>query len=299
MADLPARRIDGAALRATLRGPEAEPRDGLASATRTLRALELIASAPGPLPAKALAQQLNASLGSSYRVLHTLEDEGYAVRLAHGCYGLGPKLSSLFRMFQERFDVAGVARPVMAELADELGEDVFLAVLRSGEVAVAEIARGPSELHLPEPGVGFTSMAHTAAIGKVLLAGLADDDIDDYLRARPLEACTPHTLVERRRITADLRGVRERGLALDLEELAEGCCCVAAPVRDPWGATIASIGVSVPTERFRAERDAVARGCVVAAARLSRAVASDAWAGDQALRGAGGVGPDGRNSSPT
>jgi DNA-binding IclR family transcriptional regulator len=203
-------------------------------------------------------------------------------------------------MFQERFDVASVARPVMAGLADDVGEDVFLAVLRSGEVAVAEIARGASLLHLPEPGVGFTSAAHTAAIGKVLLADLPDAEIDEYLRARPLAACTPHTLVDRRRIVGDLAAVRERGLAVDLEELAEGCCCVAAPVRDAWGGTIASIGVSVPTDRFRVERDAIIRGCVEAAGELSRAAAGpEAWPRGQPRRGAGGVGPEGRNSSPT
>lgn len=276
MAEIPDRRMHGAALRATL-GAHVEARDNLSSATRALRALEVIAAAPGPMPAKALAQRLDASLGSSYRVLHTLEDEGYVVRLAHGCYGLGPKLSSLFRMFQERFDVARTARPHMTEVADELGEDVFLAVLRSGEVAVAEIARGSTDLHLPEPGVGFTTVAHTAAIGKVLVAALPDDEVDGYLRSRPLAACTARTLVERRQIVSDLEAVRERGLALDLEELSEGCCCVAAPVRDGWGATIASIGLSVPTDRFRSDREAIIRSTTEAAARVSQAVVAAQW----------------------
>ncbi len=140
-------------------------------------------------------------------MLHTLEGEGYVVRLAHGCYGLGPKLSALFRLFQERFDVARVARPLMADLADELGEDTFLAVLRSGEVAVVEIVRGSRRLHLPEPGVGFIRVAHVTAIGKVLLAAQPPDEIDDYLRSRPLDACTSRTLVERREIADDLARV--------------------------------------------------------------------------------------------
>jgi DNA-binding IclR family transcriptional regulator len=264
--------IEGAALRAAVGPAEQEPRDHLASTERALHALELISGAPGPLPAKALAQTLGASLGSVYRVLHTLEREGYVVRLGHGCYGLGPKLSLLFQAFQQRIDLSP-ARPVMADLADEVEEDVYLAVLRGGEVAVVEIVRGARERHLAEPGVGFTRLAHSTAIGKVLLTGCSDETIDDYLAAHQLEAVTPRTLVDPGEIRRGLATVRERGIGLDLEEMNEGWCCVAAPVTDAWGATVASIGLSVPTERFRAERQDIIRLCTTAAERVSRTVA--------------------------
>jgi DNA-binding IclR family transcriptional regulator len=264
--------IEGAALRAVVAGQDQEPRDLLTSAERALQALELIAAAPGPLPAKALAQQLGTSLGTSYRVLHTLEHEGYAVRLGHGCYGLGPKLSSLFQRFQERLDPAEVARPMVADLADQVEEDAYLAVMRGGEVAIAEVVRASSELHLEEPGVGFTRLAHVAAVGKVLLAASPPETIDDYLGARALEPCTPFTLVARRAIKRDLAEARERGYAVELEELAVGCCCVAAPVLDAGGATVASIGVSVPVERFQTERQEITRRCRETAATASRAL---------------------------
>jgi DNA-binding IclR family transcriptional regulator len=264
--------IAGAALRATVAGHDQEPRDLLASAERALRALELIAAAPGPLPAKALAQRLGTSLGTSYRVLHTLEHEGYAVRLGHGCYGLGPKLSELCQSFQERLDPAEVARPMVAALADSVEEDAYLAVMRGGEVAVAEVVRASRALHLDEPGVGFTRVAHVTAVGKVLLAACPADTADDYLGAHHLVPCTPFTLVEPRAIRRDLAETRERGYAMQLEELAVGCCCVAAPVVDARGATAASIGLSIPVERFRAERRELVRRCRETAARASRAL---------------------------
>jgi IclR family transcriptional regulator, acetate operon repressor len=266
--------IEGAALRAAVAGHDQEPRELLTSAERALRALELIAAAPGPLPAKALAQQLGTSLGTSYRVLHTLEHEGYAVRLGHGCYGLGPKLSELCLRFQERLDPAEVARPMVAALADSVEEDGYLAVVRGGEVAVTEVVRASRRLHLDEPGVGFARVAHATAIGKVLLAACPSDTADDYLGARHLVPCTPYTLVDRRAIKQDLAETRKRGYAVQLEELAVGCCCVAAPVLDADGATVASIGLSVPVKRFRAERRELIRRCRETAARASRALGS-------------------------
>jgi DNA-binding IclR family transcriptional regulator len=264
--------MDGAALRATIVAHAREPRDVLASAERALRALELIAAAPGPLPAKALAQQLGTSLGTSYRVLHTLEHEGYAVRLGHGCYGLGPKLAALVRAFQQRLDPARVARPLVADLADAVGEDAYLAVMRRGEVAIVEVTRGSRALHLAEPGVGFTRVAHVTAVGKALLAACPAETVDDYLGSHPLTACTPRTLVGRRAIKRDLAETRERGYAVELEELADGCCCVAAPVLDADGATVASIGLSVPVERFDAEHETIIERCRETAATASRAL---------------------------
>ena len=43
-----------------------------------------------------------------------------------------------------------------------------------------------------------------------------------------------------------LRQVRERGYALELEELAFGRACLAAPIRDRTGAIVAALSVSGP-----------------------------------------------------
>ena len=84
-------------------------------------------------------------------------------------------------------------------------------------------------------------------------------------------ALTPQTLVERRDIKDDLHTVRETGVGFDLEEVAEGCCCVAAPVRDPRGAVVGSVGLSVPTDRWRREGAHITRLCVSAAAQATGA----------------------------
>ena len=49
-------------------------------------------------------------------------------------------------------------------------------------------------LHLADPGVGFSRVAHVAAVGKALLAACSPEAIDDYLGSRPLAPCTRHTL---------------------------------------------------------------------------------------------------------
>ena len=208
----------GAALRATVIAREPESKDSLSSVRRALDVLEVIASSPRPIPAKAVAQQLGISLGTSYRVLHTLEDGGYVVRLGHGCFGLGGKVTSLSRLFQESLDVVRTLRPALERLAAEAEEDAYLALFRGGEIAVAEVVEGSSTLHVEGLEVGFSRVAHASALGKVLLAGCPDDTIDDYLGQQHLTALTPRTLVRRREHqeqpedgARDGRGPRPRG----------------------------------------------------------------------------------------
>jgi DNA-binding IclR family transcriptional regulator len=262
----------GAALRAAVLAAEPGPKDLLTTVERALEALEAMADSPMPVPAKAVAQRLGISLGTSYRVLHTLEHAGYVVRLGHGCFGFSGKAASLTRQFQDGLDVVGTFRPALKRLAEEAEEDAYLAILRGGEIAVAEVIEGSKDLHVEGLEVGFTGVAHTSAIGKVLMAACPDDTIDDYLGQRDLRALTARTLVQRRHIKSDLNAVRETGVGHDLEELAVGCCCVAAPVRDARGAVVGSIGLSAPTARWRREEARLTRLCVSAAVLASKSL---------------------------
>lgn len=263
----------GSALRAAVLATEPESKDSLSSVKRALDVLEAIATSPRPIPAKAVAQQLGISLGTSYRVLHTLEQGGYVVRLGHGCFGLGGKVTSLSRLFQEGLDVVQALRPALKRLAVEAEEDIYLALFRGGEIAVAEVVEGSSALHIGGLEVGFSRVAHASALGKVLLAACPGDTVDDYLAQQNLTAFTPHTLVRRRTIKSDLETVRETGVGHDLEELAIGCCCVAAPVRDAGGVVVGSVGLSAPTDRWQREEARLTRLCVSAASQASKSLA--------------------------
>ena len=63
---------------------------------------------------------------------------------------------------------------------------------------------------------------------------------------KQLERITGHTIVNRRRLTAELRRIRERGYALNDQEIADGLRGVAAPVLSASGRPIAAMNVSIP-----------------------------------------------------
>jgi IclR family pca regulon transcriptional regulator len=97
-------------------------------------------------------------------------------------------------------------------------------------------------------GVGSRLPAHCTSIGRVLLAGLPDDELDAFLAGAELEAFTERTITDRARLRAAVDTVRAEGWALIDQELEIGLRSIAAPLR-VGGATIAAINLAAAAPR--------------------------------------------------
>ena len=106
---------------------------------------------------------------------------------------------------------------------------------------------------------GFRGAAHALALGKIYLAEVPEDGWPSYLQSPTFKRFSKFTLTSRNDLRHNLQAVRDRGLALDAEEFAEGGCCLAVPVRDPDGRLIAALGISVPTRRFKNQLPTLAK----------------------------------------
>jgi IclR family pca regulon transcriptional regulator len=100
------------------------------------------------------------------------------------------------------------------------------------------------------PTLGSRLPAHAVSMGRVLLAGLGDDELEQYLQAAPLKRLTPATLVDRDRLRDAIVDVRRQGWAWVDGELDESICGLAVAVRDREGATIAALNVSLTAGEF-------------------------------------------------
>ena len=86
-------------------------------------------------------------------------------------------------------------------------------------------------------------------MGRVLLAGLPDDDLEQFLEGAPLRRFTDQTITDPSELRAAVIEARTQGWALVDQELELGLRSVAAPVtRAPCG-TIAAINVSAAAQR--------------------------------------------------
>jgi DNA-binding IclR family transcriptional regulator len=170
---------------------------------------------------------------------------------AAGGYTLGPRVAAWGQSFLDRLDLRSQAMPAMQELVDISDETCFLGVLDGSQVLYLAAVNSPQPVR-PAARPGSRNPLHCTGIGKVLLAGLADEEVARLL-PEPLERRTENTLTHVAEVVENVRQVRDRGFAIDEIENEEGVRCVAAPIRDSTGAVVAGLSVSAPAYRFSSE----------------------------------------------
>lgn len=243
------------------------------SVLRALRVVDAVAAAGDGVTAKAIARRLGSPLPTIYRVLATLVEEGYLIRMqdVRG-YGLGYRIAELHRELTEQARPQPAVRAVLQEVHAATRAATYLACFRDVDVVVADLEQcaehpGPAGLR---PGERIAP--HATAGGKVLLAGLSAVRLGVVLGHSGMPRLTRRTLADRRALDRDLMRVRSAGVAVEVEENERGVAAVAVPVRGPGGDTVAALGVVVNRSDFTARRwdleDAVRSGAV----RASRAL---------------------------
>jgi DNA-binding IclR family transcriptional regulator len=122
-------------------------------------------------------------------------------------------------------------------------------------------------------------------MGKILLAGMRSAEASRIL-ARRLKVFTPHTITDPVTLKRELDRVRRCGYALDREEITRGIVCIAAPIRNRDGETVAAISVAFPVyiSRERGMRDDIRFVTRCAAAITAALQGSRASAQGQAVR---------------
>jgi DNA-binding IclR family transcriptional regulator len=193
------------------------------------------------------------------RFLATLESLGYVQRDSMGLYQLGAHLLSHAPAALAGYEVRNQALPVLEDLSKATGLNANLAVLHEGRILyLAATSHNVLHRHFGVPG--RLGSAHATAMGKLLLAYLPlESAMLAVEQAGGLPARTAKTITTWERLAEELASIRERGYAVDDEEVAEGGLCLAAPVRDRTGQVVAAMSASGMTwEIDRAKIEEVA-----------------------------------------
>jgi len=185
-----------------------------------------------------------------FRLLKTLQSEGYVDQLESGHFRPGPHVLSLGYAALQGQDVVEAASLPLKRLADETAETVNLGTLIGTSVMYLARVKN-TDLVTASVQVGSTLPAACTSMGKVLLAYLDAAELDERLRQIDLGACRgPRAVRSIAQLRYQLREVRECGWALQDEEIAHGLRSISAPVRDGAGAVTAALNLAVQASRW-------------------------------------------------
>jgi IclR family transcriptional regulator, KDG regulon repressor len=186
-----------------------------------------------------------------HRILYSLEKLGYVEKdETHSRYQLAAKFFDLTAQAVHFRKLRSVARTAMQSLLLRFGETVNLGILDDGQVRYIEVLQSPSALRIAATP-GERNPMHCTALGKTFLAYLPEKEILAILEKHPLIRMTPKTITQKKHLLEHLAMVREKAVALDMEENLGGVVCVAAPIFDQGGRVIASLSVSGPATRMK------------------------------------------------
>ena len=219
-----------------------------------------------------VAGKLGVTRSSAYRLLYTLEHLGYVAHDASTkTYALGSQVLHLGYGYLASRDLVEVAMPHLVRLRDRTGWSAHLGELHGCEVVY--LARVPTRRSIASTvHVGTRLPAHATTMGRVLLSGLANEEVSELYRnnsARHYHSKAPVRLSD---LLAQLDQDRANGFVLQHSGHEPGIAGIAAPIRDMTGHIVAAINISVVALfTSEAELDGPLKAEVlVAAAAISR-----------------------------
>jgi IclR family transcriptional regulator, pca regulon regulatory protein len=253
----------------------------LQSLERGLAVIETFTGGRSSPTLSEVARLTGITPATARRILLTLERLGY-VRRSGRRFSLTPRVLGLGASCLSAMTPIDIAYPVMKDLVTQLGAWCSLALLAPPDIVY--IARVHSGRILSiAGGVGSRLPAHATATGRVLLAGLAPEELSEFCDRWPLRQYTAHTIVDRGRLIAAVEEARRQGWALADQELELGLRGIAAPVTGADGRTFA--GLSVSSTVAQLDVDELIGRCLTpllgAAQTISNALQRGAGAGNR------------------
>jgi DNA-binding IclR family transcriptional regulator len=187
-----------------------------------------------------LAKHAAFTVNQTFRLLATLEHEGYVSKTINKRYRLGSKLHILGKDAHWPHALIAAASPVMDELAELSSETILLSVPSGLERMV--VAQKPSryslQVHYP---VGSRIPLYVGGMGVAMLAFLPETQ--QRILASPLKPFTEFTLDETT-LQKEIEVVRRDGYRISKDDYAVGEFSVAAPILDAQGLAYAAISIA-------------------------------------------------------
>ena len=220
--------------------------------TSLARGLLVIQSFSPQTPQMTISQ-LSAKTGLSRaavrRCLYTLTKLGFAGIEDGSRYALRPRMLTLSNSYSASNSLSTAAQPILERMSAVLRESFSVATL-DGEDIVYIARSSVSRVMSDDLHIGSRLPAYCTSMGRVLLAYLPGEQLEQYLARVVLTPFTARTVTNVDKLRLALRNVRRHGYALVDQEYEVGLRSLAVPVYAPTGRVVATLNLSGSAPRM-------------------------------------------------
>lgn len=226
--------------------------DYVQSLGRGLAVLTAFSSDRPEMTISDIARETLLTRATARRLVLTLEELGYVTSDGRR-FRLTPQVLDLGYSYISSLGLGDAAQPFMEKLVEELQESSSISVLDGMDIVY--VVRVPTKrIMTVSLGLGSRLPAYCTSMGRVLLAGLPDDEFERRLSSTTLEPHTQKTVTDRDQLRKLIVGVRRAGWAMVDGELEVGVRSLSAPIRNRMGETVAAVNVSTNPSRVTSDQ---------------------------------------------
>ena len=226
--------------------------DFIEALARGLEVIRVFGSFKKRLSLSEIAAATNLARPTVRRILITLEALGY-VNSADGLFSLTPRVLDLGTAHVASSNIWDLTRPHLLKLVAELDESSSIAELDGGDIVYVSRVAVPKLITLTV-SIGTRFPAYATSLGKVLLAGLNDEEALRIRHTPSTSSIKPAWQPTDEEFLTAIRQVRAKGWAMTDQQLAPAIRSVAAPIRNGDGVVVAAINVNTHAMETNEER---------------------------------------------
>ncbi|WP_236789615.1 IclR family transcriptional regulator [Amycolatopsis sp. GM8] len=215
--------------------------------SKAFRILDAVASSRAGATISDLSASTRLPRSTVHRISRTLVDLGALVRTNSGLQ-LGMRLFELGGLVPAQTRLRREATPYMAELYSTTHQTIHLGVLDGTDIVCAAKLAGHQTASAASQ-MGVRIAAHQCSLGKAILAFAPEETVERII-ATGLPAATGRTITSPQLLREQLAEIGRLGVAFDREEGTVGVRCVAAPILDANGESIAAISITAMRAKF-------------------------------------------------
>ncbi|WP_137890296.1 IclR family transcriptional regulator [Ramlibacter sp. 2FC] len=234
------------------------------SVQRILAVFESFTATKTSLTLQEIADRIELPKSTAFRIVRSLEQSGYLVRLADQRYCLSFRFTRLAGLVKSTLDIREIARPVMTDLAEKTKETVAIhTVVGRNRVCIDAVATSASPLRsVIQPGEQMPLQGGSAS--KTLMAFMTKSELSPILPS--VARVTKRTQSD---LLAELATIRQCGYAISHGERLLGLSAISAPIWDINEQVRYCITVNGPSVRIQMHEKEFIKLAKQAAAEIS------------------------------
>jgi DNA-binding IclR family transcriptional regulator len=224
------------------------------SLSKALTMLMLFLDSKEELALSDLAYALDLSKPTASRLAATLVEFGFLKQKeSRGKFSLGTIYLDFSGLIKSRFELRRVALPPVFRLSRRVHEAVVIAYGDGSGGLCTESYQDistPGTMLMTAPEENALRQLHFTSLGKIMLANMADQEVEKYFQKNNLVRATPNTIMKLDQMMEELREIREAGIAFDREEHRTGVRSIGVGVRDVERKLVGAIAIVAPAVRL-------------------------------------------------